>query len=418
GTDIPVAHRSVSRRPHARVRFDPEVGELYVQDLGRMPGTFLDGHRIGTEMVTASAGSVLRVGSALFVFNAWTEHPLLPSGPPPDVSYARALAEATVTQAARIDVHVLLLGPTGAGKERLAELYHASTGATGRLVAVNCAGIPSDLFAAEVFGHERGAFSGADRSRPGLWRSADNGTLFLDEVAELPGDQQSAVLRALDQGSVRPIGSDTDVRVKARVIAATSRDVDQLEEEGRIRPDLLGRLAGLRVPVPSLKDRKEEILPLLQRALGPRAAPLSPEVAERLLLYTWPKNVRELLNVAEVLKLYVETVDEITVDMLPETIRRELQLPAGSTVRRSLEPRTDSSSTLGAPPPKPRPGAPPPKPRPSAPMSREEIEALLLEYRGNIERIAKHLSVGRATIHRWLAKHGLDPQPYRDNPSE
>lgn len=398
---IGVPDRSVSRSPHARVRFDPLLGVLHVQDLGRGPGTAVDGHRLGDAPVTARGGAVLRVGDALLAFSAWPEHPLLGDPDfPPTVGPARVLAERMVDRAALGEVHVLLLGPTGAGKERLAERYHTASGRPGPLVAVNCAGIPPDLFAAEVFGHERGAYSGAHQARPGLWRSAHQGTLFLDEVAELPVEQQSAVLRALDQGAIRPVGADADVRTDVRVIAATSRDVDRLEADGQIRPDLLARLGGLRVSVPALRERKEEVLPLFEAALGPGAPPLSTEAAERLLLHDWRKNVRELLNAAKVVKLFATEADVIGGNLLPETIGRSATGERNEGFR-SFPPHESA----------------PAFPKATEPPDREGLEALLGEHRGNVERIAQRLGVGRATVHRWLSKHGLDPAPYRKTKS-
>lgn len=385
-TDIAIDHRSISRQPHASVRFDPN-GYAVVQDHGRGTGTYVNGARLqGSAPV--SPGALVRFGGVSCVVSAHPEDPVLGNDPlsdheSPSLQRARRLVE----RAAAGSMHVLLLGPTGAGKERLAERFHRSGGRPGPFVPVNCAGIPRDLLTAELFGHVAGAFSGASGAREGLWRRAHGGTLFLDEVAELAPEHQSAVLRALDGSRVRPVGADDEVEVDVRVVAATSRDVDALEAEGQLRSDLLGRLGGLRVRVPALKDRREEILPIFFAALGRSDLSLTAESAERLLLYPWPKNVRELVNAARVVQLFADEVARIGVEILPESVRKHAEVgpPTSATER-----------TAGS--------GPPPK---------LALESLLRDHRGNVEQVARRLGVGRATVHRWLAKHSLSAARFR-----
>lgn len=370
---------SISRKPSVKLRFDPTLGVGFATQVPGAPPVLLNGRALAEAPVVVPSGSVLRVGGALLVFSAWQPSvPLLHASPPPDVSYASMLANELVSLASQRELPVLLLGPTGSGKERLAERYHQASRRRGRLVAVNCAGIAGDLLGSELFGHKKGAFSGAEEARAGLWASADGGTLFLDEVAELPAEQQSAVLRALDQKSVRPIGADEERGVDVRIISATSRDVDQLEADGVLRADFMARLAGLRIKVPALSDRREEILPLFRKFLDKRAPELTTEAAERLLLYEWPKNVRELGHAAKVAGMFAEVASAIGVELLPEAIRRHPIENVG--------------------------GGPP---------ARAELEALLLRHKGNIEQISEVFGVGRATVHRWLQKAQLDPKPFR-----
>jgi len=388
GTGLPgevlVAHQSVSRRPHLRIRFDDKLGVAFVEDLGRATGTQVDGAILDGGPHAAAPGAVLRVGEVLFVISAWTQHPFAPCEPgelPADQSYPRYLAERLVDRASEAPLHVMLLGPTGAGKERLAARYHDASARNGMLVPVNCAGIPEELFASELFGHTKGAYSGAKTARGGLWARAQDGTLFLDEVAELPAAQQSAILRALDSGLIRPVGGDSDIQTDVRVISATSRDPEQLEGEGRLRSDLIARLAGMRVELPGLAARREEILPLFRETLGPTAPPLTSEAAERLLAYEWPKNVRELVNAAKVVSLFVSEVSEVSLPLLPEAIRK-------ATTKKVRGPDRAQPDRAG-------------------------LEALLETHSGNVERIAKELGVGRATVHRWMTRLALKPQDYR-----
>lgn len=158
---------------------------------------------------------------------------------------------------------VLVTGDTGTGKELVARAIHHHSGRTGRFVAVNCAGIPDALFESEFFGHRRGAFTGAVADRAGLFEQAGGGTLFLDEIGELPPGQQAKLLRVLEDGVVRPVGSNREVEVTARIVAATNRDLDKAVEEGRFREDLLDRLRLLPVEMPSLAERIEDLHPLI-----------------------------------------------------------------------------------------------------------------------------------------------------------
>ncbi len=214
---------------------------------------------------------------------------------------------ATATRVARSDSPVLLLGETGVGKERVAEVLHRdSPRAEGPFVPVNCAAIPSDLFEAELFGHERGAFTGASRARRGLFELAHEGTLFLDEVGEVPLPMQSKLLRALQEHAVRPLGSDRTIEVDVRIVAATNRDLLAEVEAGRFRSDLYYRLCVVELGIPPLRERPEDLralVPVLVEhfaaRLGRAGTPVSDEALAAMAAYRWPGNVRELANVLE-----------------------------------------------------------------------------------------------------------------------
>jgi len=235
------------------------------------------------------------------------------------------------------DSPVLITGASGTGKELIARMLHRESNRADRaFVPVNCGGVPEQLLESEFFGFVKGAFTGADRDRAGLFEAADAGTLFLDEVGELPGALQVKLLRALQEGEVRRIGSNETKRVDVRVISATNQDLEAAVESGDFRKDLYYRLAVVPVHLPALRARKEEIPQLVQHLLARHASRLhvevegiTPEAMEVLLSYSWPGNIRELENVIE--RALVLTDDPvISLEDLPEAVRRPA--PAGPTL--------------------------------------------------------------------------------------
>ena len=212
-----------------------------------------------------------------------------------------------VDQVAATDVAVLLLGETGTGKELVARALHARSGRSGRpLIAVNCAALPPTLLESELFGHEKGAFTGATQARAGRFELADAGTLFLDEIGDLEPALQAKLLRALQEGEIQRLGSARVQKVDVRVIAATNRDLDAAMREGRFRSDLYYRLGVFPIEVPALRERREDI-PLLvwhfiqsrQRSLGRQITQIAEASMDALVAYDWPGNVRELQNVID-----------------------------------------------------------------------------------------------------------------------
>jgi DNA-binding NtrC family response regulator len=206
----------------------------------------------------------------------------------------------TVAVIAPSDAPVLILGESGTGKEMVAQLIHQwSARANGPLVAANCAGLPESLIESELFGHAKGAFTGATQDRQGLFRAAHGGTLFLDEIGELPLHLQPKLLRALESGKILPVGSDVPIQVDSRLIAATNRDLGRDVLEGRFRDDLYYRINVVELIVPSLVERMDDILPLTKRFATEFAGTtvrLSPQALQCLVAYPWPGNVRELRN--------------------------------------------------------------------------------------------------------------------------
>lgn len=237
--------------------------------------------------------------------------------PPPVRSRAEHLLHQTRTPAFRRVVEtclavaptrarVLLLGETGTGKEVLARAIHGASGREGPFVAVNCAAVSNSLMQAELFGHERGAFTGAVHARAGLFEQADGGTLFLDEVGDMPLSVQAATLRTLEEGTIRPVGSSAERAVDVRVLAATSVQLESAVLSGRFREDLLYRLDVIRAEVPALRERRADVVPLfrhfcaaLAEQHGIRCPDLGPSFEQALLDYPWPGNIRQLANLAE-----------------------------------------------------------------------------------------------------------------------
>lgn len=234
-----------------------------------------------------------------------------------------------VTKVARHDSSVLVTGASGTGKELVARrLHRESPRADDAFIAVNCGGVPEQLLESEFFGYVKGAFTGADRDKEGLFEAASGGTLFLDEVGELPHSLQVKLLRALQEGEVRRLGSTETTQVDVRVISATNRDLEAAVEEGDFRQDLFYRLAVVPVHLPQLKNRQEEIPELVthllhrcSERLGVPIEGVEAAAMECLLSYSWPGNIRELENVLERALVLTEG-SRVTLDDLPESVRR------------------------------------------------------------------------------------------------
>lgn len=216
---------------------------------------------------------------------------------------------AYIPKVAHSPATVLITGETGTGKERVAEAIHRLSPRRQRpFVAINCAALPEALVESELFGHERGAFTGALTARKGRFAEADGGTLFLDEVGEMPGHVQAKLLRAIESRRVQPVGSGRDVAVDLRIVAATNEPLEQLMRERRFRSDLYYRLNVARIDLPPLRDRAEDVPLLLAAAItelnirdGRKVGAVASDVMDCLMAYAWPGNVRELRNLAEAL---------------------------------------------------------------------------------------------------------------------
>lgn len=225
------------------------------------------------------------------------------------------LIAGLATKVARFDTTVLITGESGTGKELVARAIHEAGNRTGKsLIAVNCGGIPEQLMESELFGHIKGAFTGADRNKPGLFSEAEGGTIFLDEIGELPVTLQVKLLRVLQEGEIRPVGAATTSAIDVRVIAATSKDLPAEMAAGRFREDLFYRLNVMPIELPPLRVRSEDI-PILvahfiekfNASLGTAVKGVSPAAMASLLRYSWPGNVRQLENMLERAMVLAET---------------------------------------------------------------------------------------------------------------
>jgi two-component system response regulator AtoC len=306
-----------------------------------------------------------------------------------------ALAE----RASEFKTTVLITGESGVGKELVAQAIHgASDRATAPFVPLNCGAIPENLIEAELFGHARGAYTGADRERVGLFRDADGGTLFLDEIGELPMPLQVKLLRVLQEEEVRPVGETRPVPVDTRIIAATARDLKTEVEAGRFRQDLFYRLNVFTIQVPPLRERSEDVAPLarallaiLARQTGKRVREIDPDALDALRGYPWPGNVRELENTIE-RALILAPGDTITPDLLP--FGSETEAPV----------RGDRAST----------GDLSIKRRARA-LEEELIRAALEVTGGNRTRAAYILEISPRALQYKLKEYGIVPlNPRRD----
>src|SRR3989475_6984297 len=250
-----------------------------------------------------------------------------------------------VARVAASDSPVLIHGESGTGKELVARTIHLKSRRAARpFVSVNCAALPDTLLETELFGHKRGAFSGAVNSRVGLFEAADGGTLFLDEIGEMSPAMQVRLLRVLDSGEVRRVGEERAFNVDARIVAATNKDLNREATEGRFRWDLFYRVATIVIQVPALSRRRDDIPLLVQHfatlgARGGKPLRFSAEAMERLQRYEWPGNIRELRNLIERLQILHEG-DEVQVNALPAeltAVKRTAVEPAAQTPLVSLQ---------------------------------------------------------------------------------
>jgi transcriptional regulator with GAF, ATPase, and Fis domain len=261
---------------------------------------------------------------------------------------------------------------------------HALSGRAGPLVAVNCAALAPTLLESQLFGHKKGAFSGANDDAPGLVRAADRGTLFLDEIGELPLAAQAALLRTLAQGQVLPVGGTSAVPVDLRVVCATNRDLKAMAAAGTFRGDLLARLQGLVFELPPLRERLPD-LGLLVSALVRRHSPepekvrLEPDAARALARYRWPFNVRELDQTLAAALLLAGS-GPVALAHLPEELRDGPHTPV-------------TPQLFGA----------------EEQELRARLVALLVEHGGNLSAVARVLGKGRTQIVRWVQRFGIDP---------
>ncbi len=288
-----------------------------------------------------------------------------------DAASERLLALAV--QVARSELPVLVTGPNGSGKEKIAEIVHANSLAKdGPFVALNCGALPADLIEAELFGAEAGAYTGANKSRQGKFEAADGGTLFLDEIGTLPAAGQVKLLRVLETGRFQRLGSNREQQVRVRIVSATNADLPGLIREGRFREDLYYRLNAIELRLPPLAERADDVLPLARHFL-PAGKQFAEDARRALLAHAWPGNVRELRN----------------------AVQRAALLAAGKTV---------GAADLGLPASAAGAGAAASLDEPD----RETIEAALERHQGVVAQAAAELGLSRQALYRRMERFGLE----------
>ena len=376
-------------------RISRVLGEWMLEDLQSRNGTLIDGSRI--QRTALSDGALIEAGQTFFIFrtalpqaaNVLEADSLDAAAPGLETLLPSFAAELErVRTVAKSRLPVLLQGETGTGKEVVASAIHQLSGRTGPFLPGNCGALPATLVESEMFGYRKGAFSGAVEDRPGLIRSADGGTLLLDEIGDLPLPAQATLLRVLQEEEVTPVGGTRPTKVDLRVIAATHRDLPALVRQEKFRTDLLMRLCGFTVNLPPLRERREDfglLLARLLRRINAGKLTFTPEAGRAMLRHSWPGNVRELekcLSSASVLAQDAVVEPE----HLPSSVTAA---PAAS----SRVPESQLSADDRA--------------------RREQIVSLLREHGGNVTSVAKAMGKARTQVQRWLRRYDLDPLAYK-----
>ncbi|HEX9622583.1 MAG TPA: sigma 54-interacting transcriptional regulator [Polyangiaceae bacterium] len=403
-----IFHRTMSRR-HAQLR-SGLGGVLCLSDLGSKNGSKVNGK--GANMPVPFGGqAVIRLGDVLGVVDEPTDRRFGDDPVLPGASARMARAREQIERAAADPSPVLILGETGTGKERLAREVHERSGRSGPYLTLNVAELSPQLIESELFGHERGAFTGATTSKVGLFAAAHGGTLFLDEIGELSLELQPKLLRVLQEGELRPLGGVQARRIDVRIVAATNRNLPELVETDAFRRDLYARLALWEVRLPPLRERRQDILPWIDALLsawnrqrGTRVElGFLPDAAERVLLGSWPDNLRgldRLVHRLASLELQRPVSERALFDAMPELFPGSVRpdapdgsVPPGGAASNSAA----GGSTL------------PPRDEPLAARrpSREELLAVYEATGHSVRATSKHFGKDRRQIYRWLEGFGI-----------
>jgi sigma-54 dependent transcriptional regulator, acetoin dehydrogenase operon transcriptional activator AcoR len=405
--DLELQVPAVSRK-HAEIGW--ANGAYHVRDLGSRNGVIVNGRRV--QGVALDDCDELRIGDAIFKFveqdadqyaayrldgsmaRGSTRRATQPSLLVGGLQMDRIVAD--LERIAPTPLSVVLRGASGTGKEVVASELHRLSGRVGRFTAVNCAAIPALLLESELFGFKRGAFSGADRDKPGLIRAADGGTLFLDEIGDMPLDAQAKLLRVLQAKEVLPLGATAPERVDLRVVCATHRDLGKMQREGRFREDLFARLNEYELFLPPLHERKEDLHVLARSFLARAGRPnysLSFPFMTGLLHHDFPYNVREL---EACIKRSVALSDSPVLgsEVLPDAVKEAM---------------ADYGRGHSIPPP-----ARVSEPAALAVPSEHELRALLVAHQGNVAAVGRELGKARMQIHRWMKRYGIAVDEFRD----
>ncbi len=423
---IVLAEGAVSRS-HAEIVPTPQ-GRHELVDLGSTNGTFVNGIRVNRSVLEPH--DVVRVGDTVFRYAARDGHAFASLRIADGVAVDEYASDRSVMvgglqierlrdsllRVALSGLRVVVHGESGSGKELIAREVHATSGRTGAFLGINCAALPSTLVESELFGHKRGAFTGAATDKTGLIRAAHKGTLFLDEIGDLPLDAQAKLLRVLQEREVLPIGATAAEKVDVRFICATHRDLESLVADGRFRGDLFARLREFTVSVPPLRERREDLYRLVSHFLRLGSTEMDERVDPgfffALAHYSWPYNVRELDSaVRHALTLAGDSI--LTANHLPAAVARAadpVPFLAPGTV---TNPRRDTyvgfqkenAQQVSAP----EDASLGPREVPTAHALRDA----LVRHNGNVAAVGRELGRERMQVHRWMKRYGFNPDDFR-----
>ena len=376
-------------RQHAQIFYRGD--HVLLRDLGSSNGTWLDDRRV-TSTSTVAPGAIVRVGSTRVVYVPLERA----RSPEPETTLDEGVVAvdpatqqlfALVRRLAAHDLPVLVQGETGSGKEVVAKLLHKASGrAKAPFVAINCASLPESLAESELFGYERGSFTGALERKAGVFEAAHGGVLLLDEVGELSASNQARLLRVLEERAVVRIGATAPTPVDVRVVAATNRDLAAELAHGRFREDLYFRLNCVTVTVPPLRERPRDIVPIAERVIAEKGGrhALTREAADALTRYDWPGNARELRNAVEGAMAVAEG-PEIALEHLPPAVRGKPRAPRDEQ-QAPLRSMVDE-------------------------VEREAIAAALQDHGNNQSHAAIALGISRRALIYKMERYGLKPPP-------
>ncbi len=381
---------------HARIILSPDRATVQIEDAGSMNGTRLNGAVV--KAAALASGDVIELGCSFLMYVATEdcdvrESMLLDETTAPDVHGMATLLPNLRAQMRRLKkiakstASVIVHGESGTGKELIARGIHETSGRKGPFVAVNCAAIPDTLLESELFGHKRGAFSGAATDRKGLVETSSGGTLFLDEIGELSPKGQASLLRVLEQQEVMPVGANRPVAVDLRVVAATHRSLLDDIGKGVFREDLYARLSTFVATIPPLRERMAEIGSIIATLLADNSIPseglcFAPDAGRTLLQYQWPRNIRELKKTLTSAAVLAEQ-NRIEVGDLAGLVRT----PPAAAATSSL---SDEDTALHA-----------------------QLVMLLGAHKGNVTQVGNALGKKRQQIQKWCKRLGIDPKQYR-----
>jgi DNA-binding NtrC family response regulator len=413
--DLVVSDDTVSRY-HCKI-VQEDTAYLLI-DLGSTNGTFIN--RVRIKEAYLKPGCTIALGNTELKFHSADEKvEIVPSrkerlGGMVGRHVKMRELYSVLEKIAPTSTTVLIEGETGTGKEVVAQTVHQlSPRANGPMMVFDCGAVPDNLIESELFGHEKGSFTGAIMTRQGLFEMANGGTLFLDELGELPLDLQPKLLRALEQREIRRVGSNKPIKVDVRIVAATNRNLEDEVRAGRFRQDLFYRLAVVRVFIPPLRERVEDIALLVKHFLAEAPYNRRPDGSQRvtgvsraamdlLQAYRWPGNVRELVNTVERAVSFAEG-ELIEPRDLPETVRGEEPAPRGAAAQAmggdsrpmQLMPETDSTFKDA-------------KERWVSSFERDYILTLLKKNKGNISHAAREADIDRKYFRKLMRKYGIE----------